>query len=96
MRHRSRTHITFEPSAYSEGISFPTKGLRPLGTGPQESRPEYGSWLTYYRMYKLWKNSPESEENTPGAIVREYWWVIVAGIPVIYYGVNRAMDKLEK
>jgi hypothetical protein len=96
MRHRSRTHITFEPSAYSEGISFPSEGLRPLGPGPQDKRADYGVLLTYYRMFKLWRAAEEGEENTPGAIVRDYWWVILAATPVIYYGVNKAMDKLEK
>lgn len=91
MRSRRTAYLTFQPSAYSSGMQFPASGMQPM-TPKSYANPEdeqYGFLGPIVWWYF-------SGGDGPGAVVREYWWLIALSVPVLYYGINKAIDKLEQ
>ena len=96
MRSRRTAYLTFQPSAYSSGMRFPASGMQPM-TPESYANPEdeqYGFLGPIVGWY--FSRGQDEDEDGPGAVVREYWWLIALSVPVLYYGINKTIDKLEK
>ena len=83
---------TFRPSAYTRGVSE--------GTYPGGHEGEYGFivpiWAGLKLKEALFGDDGEEEPPSVAGTFMDYWWVALVAVPVLYVGINKALDRGEK
>jgi hypothetical protein len=85
---------TFRPSAYTTGVT-----LRTPHDGIEGA--EYGFIVSGPVILSAWalKKAGVVDETTAGAVgqvIKTYWWAFALSVPLVWGGVNRGMDLVQK
>jgi hypothetical protein len=97
---RRVAYLTFQPSVYSTGVRFPSRGLTAAGVyrDAAEEDEEYGFIVSGPLLLGTWalkKAGMAAAEAKMKDVVKEFWWAYgLMGLGV-YYGMKKYKERQD-